>query len=79
MTNIRLINCEEALARLLGYLDRELDPHEHSEMERHLKVCHACYSRAEFEKRLRTRLAEVGTEKPSEEFESRIRMLLGTL
>ena len=78
MTNIRLIKCEEALARLLDYLDRELDPHRHTEMEQHLKVCRACYSRAEFEKRLKTRLAEVGTEKPLEEFESRIRTLLGT-
>lgn len=78
MTNIPPINCEEALARLLDFLDRELDPHRHAEMEHHLEVCRACYSRAEFEKRLKARLAEAGTEKPSEEFESRIRRLFGT-
>ncbi len=77
MNDIKLINCEEALTRLFDYLDHELDGPRHAEMEQHLKICRGCYSRAEFEKRLKTKLTGVGTEKPSGEFEVRIRKLLG--
>ena len=77
MNDIKLINCEEALARLFDYLDHELDDHRHTEMEQHLKICRSCYSRAEFEKRLKAKLSGVAAEKPTEEFEYRIRKLLG--
>ncbi len=74
--SIKEIGCEEALRRLFGYLDRELDAKHHSEMEQHLRTCRACFSRAEFERRLKTRLAGAGRQQPSPEFEQRIRRLL---
>ncbi len=77
MNAIRLINCEEALHRLFDYLDHELDETRRAEMEQHLKICRGCYSRAEFEKRLKGRLAAVGAAPPSTDFESRIRKLIG--
>ena len=77
MNDIKLINCEEALARLFDYLNHELDDHRHTEMEQHLKICRSCYSRAEFEKRLKAKLSGVAIEKTTEEFEHRIRTLLG--
>lgn len=70
------IGCEEALRRLLDYLDRELDAHRHEEMEAHLRTCRACFSRAEFERRLKSKLAAVGRETPSSELESRIKKRL---
>lgn len=77
MNKIRLIGCEEALNRLFEYLDHELDETRRTEMERHLKICRSCYSRAEFEKRLKGRLTVVGAEPLSDEFARRIRALLG--
>ncbi|OGI49087.1 MAG: hypothetical protein A2151_00080 [Candidatus Muproteobacteria bacterium RBG_16_65_34] len=77
MNKIRLIGCEEALNRLFDYLDHELDETRRTEVEQHLKICRSCYSRAEFEKRLKGRLTAVGTEPPSDEFGRRIRALLG--
>lgn len=77
MNDIKLIGCEESLRRLFDYLDHELDGPRHTEMEQHLKICRSCYSRAEFEKRLKAKLSDVSTEKPAAEFEYRIRKLLG--
>ena len=77
MSNIQAIGCEEALRRLFDYLDHELDESRRAEMEQHLKVCRGCYSRVEFEKRLKHRLATVGAEAPSSDLERRIRKLLG--
>jgi anti-sigma factor RsiW len=77
MNPIRFINCQEALQRLFDYLDHELDEARREEMEQHLKICRSCYSRSEFEKRLKLRLAGVGAEKPAAEFEQRIRRLIG--
>ena len=77
MSNIQAIGCEEALRRLFDYLDHELDESRRAEMEQHLKVCRGCYSRVEFEKRLKHRLPPAGAEAPSSDFERRIRKLLG--
>lgn len=69
--------CEEALRRLAAYLDRELDPVEAAGLERHLEKCRSCWSRAEFERRLRDRIRsdlEARTVPP--EFEERVRQMV---
>ena len=76
MKDIKRIKCEEALARLFDYLDHELDEHQHAEMEQHLKICRSCYSRAEFERRLKAKLGAAAAEKPTEAFARRVRTLL---
>lgn len=53
------INCDEALARMLDYVNRELHPHEREAMEQHLHTCQSCFSRAEFERRLKQKLQEL--------------------
>lgn len=70
------ISCDDALKRLFTYLDRELDGHAHREMEHHLSRCRGCFSRMEFEKRLKERLRETGSEETPAQLESRIRELL---
>lgn len=77
MNETKDINCDEALKRLFAYLDRELDAHAHREMEQHLTRCRSCFSRTEFEKRLKERLRETGRETAAPEFAARIRRLLG--
>jgi len=47
------MNCDETLEKLWQYLDRELDGASCVELQRHLEECRQCFSRAEFERRLR--------------------------
>jgi mycothiol system anti-sigma-R factor len=76
MSDIKEIGCEEALRRMFEYLDRELDGARHAEMEQHLHTCRACFSRAEFERRLKGKLGTAGNEPAPPEFEYRIKNLL---
>lgn len=46
-------DCPEALARLEGYLDGELDEDELAQVSRHLSDCYPCGDRADFERHLR--------------------------
>jgi mycothiol system anti-sigma-R factor len=78
MSDARAIDCEEALHRLFEYLDAELAPGPRGEMEQHLERCRSCFSRVEFERRLKAYTAELGCEEPPPELESRIRKVLDT-
>ena len=77
MKKVKTIGCEEALKHLLTYLDQELGEVKHREVEHHLEVCRTCFSRAEFEKLLKTRLREAGRGTVRAMFEKRIKTLLG--
>lgn len=74
MTKIE--SCEEALKKLFEYLDHQLEEQERDAMDAHLHDCRGCYSRAEFEKRLKARLEESGSEAPPVELKERIRKIL---
>jgi mycothiol system anti-sigma-R factor len=50
------MNCEETLEKLWQYLDKELDGQSTGELQRHLEECRHCFSKAEFEQRLRAML-----------------------
>lgn len=68
----RTIDCEEALRRLAEYLDHELGELPRAEVEQHLETCRSCYSRAEFERELRSRLRELRQEPVDPAFADRI-------
>lgn len=68
----RHIDCEEALRRLAEYLDHELDEVPETEVAHHLETCRSCYSRAEFESGLKSRLRELRQEPVPPSFEDRI-------
>lgn len=70
------IECEEAVAKLLEYLDGALDEAARSQVERHLETCRGCFSRAELERRLRERVAETGTVPAPESLRRRVRGLM---
>jgi anti-sigma factor (TIGR02949 family) len=76
MNEVRAIDCEEALRRLFEYLDAELHGEPQREIEQHLERCRSCFSRVEFEKRLKTYTAELGREPVPPELEGRIRKVL---
>lgn len=50
------MNCEESLEKLWQFLDKELDGASSDELQRHLDECRHCFSKVEFEQRLRTML-----------------------
>jgi anti-sigma factor (TIGR02949 family) len=77
MTEPRVTRCEEALRRLADFLSGELTTDEHAEVEHHMERCRACFSRSEFERRLKEKLAATGREPPPRSMGDRIRKILG--
>ncbi|MQA67411.1 MAG: anti-sigma factor [Alphaproteobacteria bacterium] len=72
----RPISCEEVLARLFAYLDGELRDVEQAEIDRHLEWCRDCFTRAEFERRLKARLAQAGRASPPERLRERLKLMM---
>jgi len=70
------INCEQALKQILEYVDHELDDGSRAEMEHHLHTCQSCFSRMEFERRLKDKVGALREEKVSSAVSSRIKGLL---
>lgn len=77
MSDRTIMRCEDALRLLAQYLDRELSDGDHAEVEQHLHTCRSCFSRAEFERRLKGELAGLGTTDVPPALQDRIRALLG--
>jgi mycothiol system anti-sigma-R factor len=76
MNDLRTIDCEEALRRLFDYLDAELHGEPEREMQQHLERCRTCFSRLEFEKRLKAHVGELCSESVPKELQERIRNVL---
>jgi anti-sigma factor (TIGR02949 family) len=70
------VGCEQALKRLLEFLDRELSDSEHDSVERHLRTCRGCCSRMEFESRLKQRLSALSGDDAPAKSRDRIRKLI---
>lgn len=70
------INCEEVIEQLFAYLDGELDGDAVAAIDRHLAHCRDCFTRAEFERRLRDRLAQSATARAPARLHHRVRRLL---
>ncbi len=76
MSHDQEISCEEVIERLFAYLDGELVDVPRETIDRHLQHCRDCFTRAEFEKRLRARVADSVSTKAPERLRSRVRALL---
>jgi anti-sigma factor (TIGR02949 family) len=74
--NSNRLDCEVALRLLAAYLDGELTGMDDASVRAHLDQCHSCYSRAEFEKKLKSRLADLRHAEVGVTLENRIRALL---
>jgi anti-sigma factor (TIGR02949 family) len=70
------IGCEQALTRLLEFIDRELSEGERDSVERHLRTCRSCFSRMEFESRLKQRLSTLSADEVPRQSRERIRDLI---
>ncbi|MCT7373737.1 anti-sigma factor family protein [Chelativorans salis] len=70
------LRCEEVIEKLLEYLDRELDTETEHALARHMETCRACFTRAEFERKLRARVSEAGKAKAPESLRRRVRTII---
>jgi len=70
------MTCDEALRLLAVFLDGELHGGSHAAVARHLEVCRSCYSRAEFERRLKAELGRLRQEEIPSGFQARVRSML---
>lgn len=70
------LTCEQALHHLFEFLDHELEPAERDAMQRHMSTCRSCYSRMDFERRLKEKLGELRREEPVESASERVKRLL---
>lgn len=79
-SDIQEIDCLEAIDNLYAYLDGELQDGEIiARFEAHLDHCHSCYSRAEMEKALNSRMAASAENEVPESLRSRLRDLIDKL
>jgi anti-sigma factor (TIGR02949 family) len=76
MSETDAVGCEQALKRLLEFIDHELSDSEHDSVERHLRTCRSCFSRMEFESRLKQRLSALPAEDAPSTARDRIRDLI---
>jgi anti-sigma factor (TIGR02949 family) len=76
MSDSTTMDCDEALRLLAAFLDGELPAEARTGVDRHLERCRSCFSRAEFERRLKGEIARLGREDVTSAFEERIRRLL---
>ncbi len=70
------LTCEEVIEQLFLYLDGELDGELSAHIDRHLENCRDCFTRAEFEKKLRAKVAGSARQRAPERLQRRIRGLL---
>lgn len=72
------IDCEQALRQVFDYIDHELHAHDHDAMRAHLETCRSCFSRVEFERRLKGKLTDLVEDDATSELSDRIRTMLKT-
>jgi anti-sigma factor (TIGR02949 family) len=77
MTSSHSITCDEALRLLAAFLDGELSDGESDSVEGHLEMCRSCFSRAEFERRLKTEFTHLRRDDVPAGFEERVRHMIG--
>jgi mycothiol system anti-sigma-R factor len=72
------ISCEEALRQLMTFLDDELPEENGQLVDAHLQRCRSCWSRAEFERRLKSQVAALREEGVPASLERRVRSILSS-
>lgn len=73
--DVKEIECEEAIRMVLEYLDNELEHRDHDALENHIHKCRACFTRVEFEKRLKGMVNEVPEDEAPKSLVDKIKLL----
>lgn len=77
MSDAKPMTCDEALRLLAVFLDGELHAGAREAVEHHLEICRSCFSRAEFERRLKVEVGRLRRDEVPPAFELRVRRLIG--
>ena len=72
----RTITCNEAMSKLYDYLDSELDDITEEEIDRHVHDCRECFSRMDFEKRLRAKVQNLDETQTPPDVQDRLMALV---
>jgi len=72
----KAIDCEQALKQVYEYLDHELGAHDSEAMQHHLSICKSCFSRVEFEKRLKEKVKSLREQQPDDSTVDHIKQLM---
>lgn len=72
MNDGTMIPCDQVVAKLWEYLDRELSAEASAEVERHLEVCRRCFPQYDFQRAYRDYLRQVQRESVPPELRQRI-------
>lgn len=72
---VKDIQCEQAIKMLFEYIDNELGEHNHAVMENHLHTCRSCFSRMEFEKRLKNMVTDAKEETAPDDLRNRVKKI----
>lgn len=75
----REIDCERALRQIFEFIDQELGEADHHAMHRHLETCKSCFSRMDFERRLKEKLKALPEKNASRKMSERINEILKKL
>ena len=70
------ISCEEVMSMLYAYLDSEVDGPDRADIDEHLHKCRECFSRAEFERTLRKKVATAGEVSVPDETRDRMESMI---
>lgn len=57
---VNTINCEEAAKRFNDFIDHYIKGRRKNELTVHIETCRHCFERLEFEKMLKSKIAETG-------------------
>lgn len=72
MNDGTMIPCDQVVAKLWEYLDRELSPEASAQVERHLEICRRCFPQYDFQRAYREYLRQVHRESVPPELRHRI-------
>lgn len=79
MKKIRPIDCEQALQHIFELIDHELKAEDREAMQQHLHTCKSCFSRVEFERRLKAKFKTLREAETDARARGRIEKLLKAL
>lgn len=71
-----MLTCEKVVQSMWEFLDRELTPEGLAELQKHIDLCRACYTRVEFEITLRENIRSKTDHPCPEKLKAKIRQII---
>jgi anti-sigma factor (TIGR02949 family) len=71
-----MLSCEKVVQSIWEYLDHELSAENLAELQKHIELCRACFTRVEFEISLRSNIRSKTEHTCPEQLKLRIRQII---